>query len=98
MQIEGITPQPINQAVNLTPSKVKEEAKLKETCQQFESLFLTQLFAQMRKSIPKTELFGSGKDEELYNGMMDEERAKAWSQADGIGLANVLYQQLKQTL
>ncbi len=56
------------------------------------------MFAQMRKSIPKTNLFGDGRDEELFQGMMDQERAKAWAESGGIGLANLLYQQMRKEI
>jgi len=98
MQIEGITPQPMAQAASQTPSRAKEEAKLQEACKQFEALFLNQLLAQMRQSMPKTDLFGEGRDQEMMDSMLDQERARAWSEADGIGLASLLYQQMKETI
>lgn len=98
MEIRGIIPHEVQKAADMAPSKQQEDAKLKETCQQFESLFLSQLFTQMRKSIPKSNLFGEGKDEEMFGSMLDQERAKAWAQADGIGLANLLYQQMRNTI
>jgi Rod binding domain-containing protein len=35
------------------------------------------------------------REREMYESMLDSEMAKSWAQSDGIGLANVLYQQLK---
>jgi flagellar protein FlgJ len=98
MEIQGIMPQGIPQAAELSPNRQAEEKKLQDACKQFESLFLNQLFTQMRKSIPKCDLFGEGKDREMFDEMMDTERAKAWSESGGIGLANLLYQQMKNTI
>ena len=98
MEIRGMIPREIQKAAEMAPSHKQEDAKLKDACKQFESLFLTQLFTQMRKSIPKTKLMGEGKDEEMFGSMLDQERAKAWAQADGIGLANLLYQQMRNTV
>jgi flagellar protein FlgJ len=101
MKIEGITPKSPLVAAEMSPTRQREDAKLKEACQQFESLFLNQLLSEMRKTIPKSEeggVFGDGKNQETFQGMLDEERAKAWSQTDGIGLANILYQQMRNTL
>lgn len=98
MQIEGITPQPLGSAAGNTPGQAKEQGRLKDACSQFESLFLSQMFQEMRKSIPKNDFLGGGRDEETFNAMLDDERAKAWAQADGVGIANVLYQQLRNTL
>ena len=78
MFIEGMTPQPLPQeAQTAAPSQAKEEAKLKQACQQFEELFLTQMMAQMRKTIPKGGMMGGGQQEEMFSGMLDQERAKA---------------------
>jgi peptidoglycan hydrolase FlgJ len=95
MEIQGINPQSLQKSADLSPSRVAEEKKLQDTCKQFESVFLNQLFTQMRKSIPKNDLFGDGKDREMFDEMMDTERAKSWSDTGGIGLANLLYQQMK---
>jgi Rod binding domain-containing protein len=101
LMIEGMSPIPPQNAGDYDPSKKqREDAKLKESVQQFEQVFLKQLFTEMRKSIPKTNLMGegegSGKEQEMFEGMLDEERAKAWSSSGGIGLADLMYQQLKK--
>ncbi|MEW6277557.1 MAG: rod-binding protein [Candidatus Eremiobacterota bacterium] len=99
MQIEGLTPLPLRQAAQEAPSKAGEEARMKQACQEFEQLFLTQMLAQMRSSVPKSDVFGGGgSQEEMFQGMLDQERAKAWAQEGGIGLANLLFQQMKETL
>lgn len=101
MQIEGFNPQPIRQAADATPGKQREEAKLKEACQQFEQMYLTQMFQQMRKSAKMgggEDMLGGGKDQEMFNGMLDEERAKNWASSGGVGLANLMFQQMKKTL
>ncbi|MGM9992325.1 MAG: rod-binding protein [Candidatus Bruticola sp.] len=98
MQIEGFTPEPLAQAATSSaPSKAQDEAKLREACQQMESVFLNQMLAQMRKCSGAGEeggLFG-GKDQEMFQGMLDQERAKAWSQNGGVGLASILFEQMK---
>jgi peptidoglycan hydrolase FlgJ len=96
MQIEGITPQPMKEAAEATPSKKQEEAKLKDACQQFESLFLSQVLKEMQKSIPKNE--GEGKDKEMYQEMMYDEISKSMASSGGVGLANILYQQMKDII
>lgn len=98
MQIEGISPGPAKKEIENLYSTKQEDKKLKEACQEFESLFLTQLLSTMRSSIPKADIFGDRKKEEMLQDLMDGEVAKAWSQADGIGLANILYQQMKKNI
>ncbi|MDQ7823764.1 MAG: rod-binding protein [Candidatus Eremiobacteraeota bacterium] len=97
MQIEGITPQPIKDAADVTPSKKQEESKLKDACQQFESLFLSQILKEMKKSIPKAE-GEEGKDKDMYEDLMYEEISKSMAASGGIGMANILYQQMKDIM
>ena len=93
-----MNPQPIQKAAENLPSARKNDAALQKACKEFESLFLNQLLTSMRKTIPKSDLMGkeASQEKEMYESMMDQEMAKSWSQGDGIGLANVLYQQLKK--
>lgn len=98
MQIEGLNPDPLARAAAKTPSQARDEAKLQEACQQFETLFLNQMLTQMRKTVGKSDFLGGGQSEEMFTSMLDEERAKAWSQDGGVGLAHILFQQMKETL
>lgn len=101
MQIEGFNPEPLRQAADKTPGRAKEETKLKEACQQFEQMYLQQMFTQMRKASKMgggEGGLGNSQGEEMFTGMLDQERAKTWSQEGGVGLANLLFQQMKKTL
>ena len=80
------------------PSKAGEEAKLEEACQQFEEMFLTQMMKQMRKSGPKGGMFGNAAGSDQFADMMDQERAKQWSQNGGVGLASMLFERMKQQM
>ncbi len=97
MQIEGLTPQPMREAAELSPSRKQDEGKLKEACQQFESLFLTQMLKEMKKSIPKSEGEGN-KEKDTYEDMMYEEVAKSMASSGGVGMANILYQQMQELM
>jgi flagellar protein FlgJ len=85
------------------PSVAGEDKRLKDACKQYESVFLNQLMTAMRKTIPKGGIMDEGGDgegesneKEIYDGMMDQEMANAWASSEGVGLANILYQQMKQ--
>jgi flagellar protein FlgJ len=97
MQIQGITPQPMHEAADLAPSKKQDETKLKDACQQFESLFLSQMLKEMKKSIPKADGEGN-KEKDTYEDMMYEEVAKSMASSGGVGMANILYQQMKDLM
>lgn len=74
-----------------------EEKKLRDACEGFESVFLQRMWEQMRKNVKK-EGYLHSKDEEAYQSMFDTELAKKMASAGGIGLADMLYEQLSQKL
>ena len=73
-----------------------KEQKLREACEGFEAIFLQQIWQQMRKTVPKGYLHS--KSQETYQSMFDVELAKKMASAGGIGLADMLYEQLSQQL
>jgi Rod binding domain-containing protein len=73
------------------------KAKLRETCEGFEAIFIQKMWEEMRNNVPK-EGYLHSKDEQMYQSMFDHEFAKKMSSAGGIGLADMLYDQLAQTL
>ncbi len=73
------------------------DKKLREACEGFESIFLQKMWEQMRKNVKK-EGYLHSKDEEAYQSMFDVELAKKMSSAGGIGLADMLQEQLGQRL
>lgn len=78
---------------NLSGGKTKE-AKLREACQGFESVFISKLFAQMRATVPKDGLL-HGQHEDQYYAMFDKAFCDKLSADGGIGLADMMYRQLK---
>lgn len=80
-----------------TSAVTGDEQKLRKACKEFESILIHQLLTIMRQSIPKTDLFGDRREEELFNSMLDEEIAKQISLTNPLGIADMLYAQLSKT-
>ncbi|MEG6506297.1 peptidoglycan DD-metalloendopeptidase family protein [Nitratidesulfovibrio sp. 1201_IL3209] len=76
------------------PSK---EQKLREACEGFESIFVQKMWEQMRATLPK-EGYLHSKEEEFWQSMFDQELAKKMTSAGGIGLADMIYEQLSTRL
>ena len=76
------------------PSK---EQKLREACEGFESIFVQKMWEQMRATLPK-EGYLHSKEEEFWQSMFDQELAKKMTSAGGIGLADMIYEQLSTKL
>jgi Rod binding domain-containing protein len=76
-------------------STPKTDADLKELARQFESIFIQYMQKSMRSTVPKSGLFNSF-SLEMYESMFDQELAGQVSLKKGIGLADVLYKDLKR--
>ena len=76
--------------------QVKDDVKLKKTCQDLEAVFLNMMMADMRKTVQKSNLVDSSK-EEIMRSMLDSEMTKDMAKAGGIGLADMMYRQLRTT-
>lgn len=69
----------------LSPAQLR---KIDEAAQDFEASFLTEMLRPMFEEVNKpNELFGGGKGEEIFSGMMTEEYGKKIAERGGVGLA-----------
>jgi flagellar protein FlgJ len=73
----------------------KDDQKLKDSCHELESVFISQLIKCMRDTVPKDSLLGDDFGQGVFQSMLDDEYAKSISQTDTIGLSKMLYDQLK---
>jgi flagellar protein FlgJ len=92
-----------NQAIPETSIKEQglrkiDEEKLKKACMDFESLFIHQMLKSMRQTISKTNLFGEGPAEEIFQSLFDQELSRSLASRDGFGLGKVLHHQMLQKL
>jgi len=68
-----------------------EDKKLKEACQQFETILAQQMLTAMQGS---TKMFGNGFGGEYFQSLFQEQLAKKLSENE-LGLSKVLFEQLK---
>ena len=76
-----------------------DDAALKKACLDFESYFMQIMFREMRKTsfagengVPR-----AGRSEAVFRDMLDEEYAKSAAETGGIGLAEMMYKNMKGT-
>lgn len=81
----------------LQPGKGLDETKLRKACQDFEAVFIGQIWKQMRSSVPKDGMLHS-KEEEGYVSMFDQELSVKMARSGGIGLSDMLYANLSERL
>ena len=80
--------------LTLQKGQAKEKDPLFKACQEFESLFINEIFKSMRRTIPQGTLLQTGMAEDIFQGMMDEEMAKEAARKNSFGLATMLYKSL----
>jgi|Cruoilmetagenom7_1024161.scaffolds.fasta_scaffold02460_10 peptidoglycan hydrolase FlgJ len=74
----------------------QEDAELKETCCELESLFINYLLKEMRQTIDKSGFISGGRAEEIYTSMLDTHMAKQFAHKGGIGLSSIFMEQLSK--
>ncbi len=74
----------------------KDNKKLYETCVELESVFLSKVLDAMRASIPRSDLINRSLAEETFESMLYDEYAKEMSKSNSVGIAQILYNQLKK--
>jgi flagellar protein FlgJ len=76
---------------NMTP----EQKELMKACQGFEAMMIRQMFEVMQSS---QKMFGNGFGGDYFQSMFQDEMSKKIAEnGQGIGLANMMYQQLTRT-
>ncbi len=63
---------------------------------QLEAIMLKMLYNEMWKTVPKDKLFGDDNAMEIWRDMYNEELTKQMAQNGGVGLADLIFQQLTQ--
>lgn len=102
MEINSYTPYiPSTNDNKLSQSKLekayteKDDKELREACQEFEATFINMMFKEMRKTVGSSD---SSFALDTYQEMFDDEIATSVSQGRGIGIADMMYNQLSYRL
>lgn len=74
------------------------DEELMDACKQFEAYFVEQMFKEMMKTIPESETSSSYTSNLMsyYKDNMVQEIASASTEQEGLGLAQMLYEQMKR--
>jgi len=72
-----------------------QDLQLRKACQNFESLFLSEMMKTMRRSLPDAGLFGDGLGKSYFTQLFDDELATQISRTQGVGIAETLYREFK---
>lgn len=73
--------------------------ELREATDELEAIFLNMMMKTMRESIPDSEgIFKKSEAEETFQTMLDEEYTKNMSEAGGIGISDMIFDQFQKYL
>lgn len=79
------------------PGNAVQDKRLRQACTEFESIFLYNLFKEMRRTVPKSGLLPSAPGKDTYEMMFDQKVAEDLSRrGEGTGLQKILYEQLRR--
>lgn len=74
-----------------------EEKKLRKACEGFEAVFINKLWKQMRTNVPQ-EGYLHSREEKFYVGMFDQKLAEKLADSGGVGIGDMLFNQLREQL
>ncbi len=75
-----------------------ERARLREAAKDFEAVLLELMVKEMRKNVPESPIFGEDNGRKIFEEMLDSQYVRLMVQRGGLGLADLLVQQLDPKL
>lgn len=73
----------------------KEDKQLQEAARQFEALFIYQMFERLRETVSEGGLVPKSMGEKIFQGMLDQEVSVKAAETGSLGLAELIYKQMK---
>jgi peptidoglycan hydrolase FlgJ len=70
------------------------QAKAKSTAQDFEAMFLGQMFSQMTSGLQGEGPFGNTPGTGVWRSMLTDQYSKSFAKAGGVGISNEVYRSL----
>jgi flagellar protein FlgJ len=80
----------------LTPAQ--QDQKLKDVSKLYEKQFLGEMLKAMRSTVSESEFVKANQAEKIFREQLDQQYVDKWGDNGGIGLSNLIYQQLLEKL
>lgn len=77
-------------------ARQQQAEKLREVASMYEKQFLREMVKSMRKTVDDSGLTEKGLGSEIYNEQLDSEYVEQWGKQGGVGLADLIFQQLAE--
>ena len=97
-QVNSLSKSDIEKKLESNPQKSSNDEELLDACKEFEAYFMEQMFKEMQKTIPKSEDESSYTTQirEYFEGNMLQEISKESTETNSLGLAQMLFEQMKR--
>ncbi len=79
-------------------AKTERLEKLKKATEEFEALFINAMLKAMRNTVMESNIFPAQAGKDMYTSMMDEYMAKEIAGSGGMGISQMLYNELSKYL
>ena len=84
--------------VATSPTAADPDARLRQAAKQLEGVFVEQLFAAMRATVPDGGLVDGGSAEDIFNSLLDQHLADQLAASWDRGLGTAIYRQLRSAI
>lgn len=93
----GINTDPalLEKQIELAKKKEDDEA-LKKVCKEFEAIFLSKMFKEMKKAVPEGGLIEKSLGREIFEEMYIDELSKELTENNSLGIGKMLYEHFKK--
>ena len=81
--------------LTVTEKKNHDLKALRESCREFEAIFVQQMYQAMRKNVPDNGLLPRDNATQIYQDMLDTQMARETAKGKGIGIGEKMYNQMK---
>lgn len=71
-----------------------KDKRLMDTCIEMESIFVSKMLKEMRKTVHKNDMINGGFAEEVFEDMLYDQYSLSLSKSSNLGLASMLYKEL----
>ena len=85
---------PLNNSMKPVRANVNHEAKVRQVSELYEKQFLREMVTQMRKTVSEGGFLQANMAEKIFRDKLDHEYVEIWGSRGGIGLADMIYEQL----
>lgn len=89
-------PKKLVMSKGVSESSSKSDQELRKVCRDFESIFVNYMMQSMRKTVPKSGFFRESLGIDIAESMYFDVLSRELSKERGIGLADMLYDQLSR--